>query len=115
MFTNVKEEGLEDIIVEYLVENNGYELGNTEDYNLDFAVDEVRLIRFLESTQPEQVELLGIRESEHRKKQFFDRLSKEITKRGIIDVLRNGIKVYPADLIMFYLTPSDMNIESQKL
>lgn len=114
MFTNVKEEGLEDIIVEHLVENNGYELGNTKDYNLDFAVDEIRLIRFLESTQPEQVELLGIRESEHRKKQFFDRLSKEITKRGIIDVLRNGIKVYPADLIMFYLTPSDMNLESQK-
>lgn len=114
MFTNVKEEGLEDIIVEYLVENNGYELGNTRDYNLDFAVDEGRLIRFLESTQPEQVELLGIRESEHRKKQFFDRLSKEITKRGIIDVLRNGIKVYPADLIMFYLTPSDMNLKSQK-
>ena len=114
MFTNVKEEGLEDIIVEYLVENNGYELGNTKDYNLDFAVDEGRLIRFLESTQPEQVELLGIRESEHRKKQFFDRLSKEITKRGIIDVLRNGIKVYPADLIMFYLTPSDMNLDSQR-
>lgn len=114
MFTNVKEEGLEDIIVEHLVESNGYELGNTKDYNLDFAVDEVRLIRFLESTQPEQLELLGIKESQHRKKQFFDRLSKEITKRGIIDVLRNGIKVYPADLIMFYLTPSDMNIESQK-
>ena len=114
MFTNTKEDGLEDIIVEYLVENNGYELGNTKDYNLDFAVDEGRLIRFLESTQPEQVELLGIRESEHRKKQFFDRLSKEITKRGIIDVLRNGIKVYPADLIMFYLTPSDMNLESQQ-
>ena len=114
MFTNVKEEGLEDIIVEYLVENNEYELGNTGDYNLDFAVDEGRLIRFLEYTQPQQVELLGIKESEHKKKQFFDRLSKEITKRGIIDVLRNGIKVYPADLIMFYLTPSDMNLESQK-
>lgn len=114
MFTNVKEEGLEDIIVEYLVENNEYELGNTGDYNLDFAVDEGRLIRFLEYTQPQQVELLGINESEHRKKQFFDRLSKEITKRGIIDVLRNGIKVYPADLIMFYLTPSEMNLESQK-
>ena len=48
MFTNVKEEGLEDIIVEYLVESNGYELGNTKDYNLDFAVDEGRLIRFSE-------------------------------------------------------------------
>jgi len=114
LFTNTKESGFEDIIVDYLVGINGYELGNTEDYNLDFAIDEERLIRFLDSTQPDQVKLLDIKENEHSKKQFFDRLSKEITKRGIIDVLRNGIKVYPADLIMFYLTPSDRNQESQK-
>lgn len=114
MFTNVKEEGLEDIIVEYLVENNGYELGHTTDYNLDFALDEGRLIRFLESTQPDQVELLGIKDNSHRKKQFFDRLAKEISKRGIIDVLRNGVKVYPADLIIFYLTPSEDNLQSKK-
>jgi hypothetical protein len=25
-------------------------------------------------------------------------------KRGIIDVLRNGLRIYPANLIMFYQT-----------
>src|SRR5699024_5653594 len=40
--------------------------------------------------------------------------AKEISKRGIIDVLRNGVKVYPADLIIFYLTPSDDNFQSKK-
>lgn len=84
MFTNVKEEGLEDIIVEYLVESNGYEIGNTKDYNLDFAVDEGRLIRFLESTQPEQVELLRIRESEHRKKQFLIDCQKKSLREGLL-------------------------------
>lgn len=114
MFTNVKEEGLEDIIVTYLVNENDYELGNTDDYNLDFALDEGRLLRFLESSQPKQLELLGIGDNPYKKKQFFDRLSKEISKRGIIDVLRNGVKVYPADLIIFYLTPSDDNIQSRE-
>jgi type I restriction enzyme R subunit len=36
-------------------------------------------------------------------------LQGEITKRGIIDVLRNGLRIYPANLIMFYQTPSYNN------
>ena len=47
MPTNIKESGLEAIIVNYLIKNNGYELGTNEDYNRDYAVDESRLLRFL--------------------------------------------------------------------
>lgn len=115
MFSNTKEEGLEDIIVDYLVDENGYELGNTNDYNLDYAIDEKRLIRFLEDTQPEQLELLGIKDNNHKKNQFLNRIMNEISKRGIIDVLRDGVKAYPADLIMFYMTPSKRNIESVRM
>ena len=43
------------------------------------------------------------------------RLQGELAKRGIIDVLRNGIKVYPVDLIMFYLTPTENNIKAREL
>lgn len=38
--------------------------------------------------------------------QFLARVRDEITKRGIVDVLRKGIKAYPASLIMFYMTPA---------
>ena len=41
--------------------------------------------------------------------QFLARVRDEITKRGIVDVLRKGIKAYPASLIMFYMTPSVNN------
>ena len=60
MSTNTKESGLETLIVDYLVNNNGYEKGLNEDYNRDYAVDETRLIRFLKDTQPEEVEKIGI-------------------------------------------------------
>ena len=32
-FTNTKEEGLESLIVDWLVQQNGYEQGTNEDYN----------------------------------------------------------------------------------
>jgi type I restriction enzyme R subunit len=100
MSTNTRESGLETLIVDYLVENNGYERGENEDYNKDYAVDETRLLRFLGETQPEEIEKIGILHSDHKKKQFLNRLQGEIAKRGVIDVLRKGVKVYPADLII---------------
>ena len=102
-FTNTKESGLESLIVKWLVEQNGYEEGTNADYNKEYAVDETRLFRFLEDTQPKEMDKLGVFKSDAKKRQFLNRLSGEIAKRGIIDVLRNGVKVYPADLIMFYL------------
>lgn len=112
-FTNTKESGLESLIVKWLVEQNGYEEGTNADYNKEYAVDETRLFRFLQDTQPKEMEKLGVFTSDTKKRQFLNRLSGEIAKRGIIDVLRNGVKVYPADLIMFYLTPTENNEQAR--
>lgn len=114
-FTDTTEKGLEDIIVAWLDEHNHYERGTNNDYNKEYAIDEVRLFRFLHDTQPREMEKLGVDKSAQKKRQFLNRLSSEITKRGIIDVLRNGVKVYPADLVMFYFTPRENNAESKLL
>ena len=113
-FTNTKENGLETLIVNWLVEHNGYEEGTNADYDKEYAIDDVRLFHFLEITQPEQFDLLGLRQSEQKRRSFLNRLQSELAKRGIIDVLRNGIKAYPADLILFYLTPSENNLKAQE-
>lgn len=113
-FTNTKENGLETLIVNWLVTHNGYEEGTNADYNKECAIDDARLFRFLETTQPTEFNKLGINKSEQQKRSFLNRLQIELAKRGIIDVLRNGIKVYPADLILFYLTPSENNLKAQE-
>lgn len=113
-FTNTKENGLETLIVNWLVKHNSYEEGSNADYNREYAIDETRLLRFLEKTQPEQFELLGLNASEQKKRAFLNRLQSELAKRGIIDVLRNGITVYPADVILFYLTPSENNRKAKE-
>jgi len=115
MPTNTRESGLETLIVNWLVEHNGYEQGVSANYNREYAVDEPRLFRFLEDTQPEQMVKLGVRDSNVKRVQFLDRLRGEIAKRGVVDVLRNGIKVYPANLVMFYMTPSEKNPKAAEL
>lgn len=114
-FTNTRENGFETLIVNWLVEHNGYEEGSNVDYNKEYAIDETRLFRFLQDTQPTQMGKLGVFQSEQKKRQFLNRLQGELTKRGIIDVLRNGIKVYPVDLIMFYLTPTENNEKAREM
>ena len=114
-FTNTKESGLEALIVKWLVEQNGYEEGTNADYNKEYAIDEIRLFRFLQDTQPSQMGILGVFQSEQKKRQFLNRLQGELVKRGIVDVLRNGIKVYPVDLIMFYLTPTENNEKARAM
>lgn len=114
-FTDKTEKGFETLIVKWLVEHNGYEEGTNDDYNDEYAIDETRLFRFLNVTQPDEMEKLGVNSSESKKRQFLNRLSGEIAKRGVIHVLRNGIKVYPAKLILFYFTPTEKNEQSKKL
>lgn len=114
-FTDKSEKGFETLIVNWLVEQNGYEQGANDDYNKEYAVDEIRLFRFLNDTQPREMAKLGVNNSDQKKRQFLNRLSGEIAKRGIIDVLRNGVKAYPADLIMFYFTPTENNEKSKRM
>jgi type I restriction enzyme R subunit len=114
-FTNKTEKGFETLIVNWLVEQNGYEQGTNDDYSKEYTVDETRLFRFLNDTQPREMAKLGVNNSDQKKRQFLNRLSGEIAKRGIIDVLRNGVKAYPADLIMFYFTPTENNEKSKQM
>ncbi len=114
-FTNTKESGLEALIVKHLVGQNGYEEGTNADYNKEYAIDETRLFRFLQDTQPSQMNKLGVFQFEQKKRQFLNRLQGELAKRGIIDVLRNGVKIYPANLIMFYLTPTENNTKAREM
>ncbi|MDG0792257.1 hypothetical protein OMP38_16310 [Cohnella ginsengisoli] len=46
MGTNIKEQGFESLIINHLVTQNGFEQGESSDYNREYAIDETRLLRF---------------------------------------------------------------------
>ena len=113
--TNSKESGLESLIVSYLTDRNGYEEGTNADYNEAFAVDETRLFRFLRKTQAAEMEKLGGLADERGRRAFLGRLSSEIAKRGIVDVLRRGIKDRTAHFTLYYVTPTEGNAAAKAL
>ncbi len=83
--------------------------GSPRDYDREHAIDLVQLTAFLQATQPEVAEALDLAKDGPTRRSFLARLQGEITKRGTIDVLRNGLKHRQHNLDLFYGTPSPGN------
>lgn len=108
--TDTSEKGLETLIVQSLVEEAGYTEGHKSDFDRDHALDLDKLLAFLNATQPEEVQTLGLNTEGPPRNQFLHRLQGEIAKRGVVDVLRRGVKHGSVNhLEMFYGTPSPGN------
>ena len=114
MHTNTKENGFETIIVNWLVQQNHYEQGINADFNQDYAIDEVRLFRYLNDTQAEILKELRILDNAAEKKRFLDRLSKKISDDGVVEVLRKPFKYKHKSLDLYMVLPSDGNKEASE-
>lgn len=90
----------------------GYIPGDSQDYDRDHAVDVFILLAFLQSTQSQTFEQLQLGEEGPARLKFLARLQGEIAKRGVVDVLRKGIKTGPAAVDLFYGTPSPGNLKA---
>lgn len=115
MPTNVRESGLEDLVVRSLVTRGGYEQGLARDYDAGLALDVGRLFRFLLATQKERLATLGILGSETEKQKFLQYLNKNLLKRGVIEVLRQGLRYKSARLDFYYVRPSAGNERAAEL
>ena len=115
MPTNTKENGFETLIVQSIVNDAGYEQGDSAEYNKDYAVDEGRLFRFLQSTQPDKLKELHILDSDLEKTKFFQQLNKKLKSDGVIDLLRKGMRYKHLHLDLFYVRPSADNPDAAAL
>lgn len=82
--SDTSEQGLEAIIVASLVEEAGYARGDPRDYA---------------ATQPDTCETLGLDGEGPERARFLRRLQGEIARRGVVDVLRAGIRHGPGDAV----------------
>ncbi len=113
--TDTSETGLEATIVKSLIEEAGYQAGNPQEYDRAHAVDLAKLTAFIQETQPEVAERLSLEVDTPRRTQFLHRLQGEIAKRGIIDVLRKGVKNGPDAVTLFYGSPTANNDKAKEL
>ncbi|MBF0192746.1 MAG: type I restriction endonuclease subunit R [Magnetococcales bacterium] len=109
MTTDTSEKGLEALIVRSLIDEAGYVAGDSRDYDRDHAVDKNKLLTFLQATQPNAYDSLGLMDDGPKRFQFLNRLQGDVAKRGVIDVLRRGVKHGPATVELFFGTPSPGN------
>jgi len=112
--TNIRENGFETLICDYLINYNGFELGSTTEYNKEYAIDECRLFRFLVSTQKKAMDELHILDNELEKERFFKQLDKKLKGDGVIELLRKGMRYKHLRLDLFYVRPSVHNQDAAK-
>lgn len=90
----------------------GYQPGQPSDYNRDVALDVVKLLAFLQATQPKIVETLELAQDGIKRTQFLHRIQGEIAKRGVVDVLRKGVSHGPVHVDLYKFLPTPGNASS---
>jgi type I restriction enzyme R subunit len=135
MTTDTSEKGLETLIIRHMTgldglnvapgavaekpdpSGSGYFVGSAKDYDRAHALDVPQLFAFLRATQPETWKKLAMTDdlADINRLKFLARLSDETGKRGVIDVLRKGVKHGPIHFDLFYGTPSPGNAKAEAL
>ena len=87
-------------------------LGDPKAYDRAWTVDLVQLRAFVAATQPPLLAALDLDNDSPTRQKFLARLQGEIGKRGVIDVLRLGVKHGQHDVDLFYGTPSPGNAKA---
>ena len=111
--TDTSEKGLESLIVVSMT-TCGWVAGDPKAYEREYAVDLVQLRDFLQTTQPLLVEAFELDQDGPVRRKFLARLQGEIAKRGVIDVLRKGVKHGPHEVDLFYGTPTPGNAKAEE-
>ena len=106
--TDISEKGLETRTVD-LLQESGWLPGDNEDYLPAYCVDLAHLTDFLKDTLPETAQALQLDSDNNTRRQFLQRLHRQVRDRGIIDVLRNGVQHQQHSVRLFHGTPSPGN------
>jgi type I restriction enzyme R subunit len=104
--TDTSERGLEQLITSYLTNKGDYIEGDPSDFDPTHAVDPVQLFRFLKETQPENLDILKRIYDDAYQKEFIRHLHKRLRSKGILSLLRNGIRDRDAKIQLYYPRPS---------
>lgn len=109
------EHTFESAIVEHLC-NNGWQQGASGNYDAELALDKKAVLAFLQASQPNEWGKLAQFYKDDTENKFFQRLSKELELRGMLDVIRHGITDSGVKLKLAYFKPdSGLNPDTIEL
>ena len=109
------EEKFEDHIEAHL-NQSGYQSLLSSDYDKSLCLIPNEMLQFIKSTQPKEYQKLERQYGADTSTKLRDRVSREIDRRGVLDVLRKGISDRGCHFDLTYFLPSSgMNPIHQKL
>jgi len=102
--------------IEQSLNQQGYSSIHFNEYDRTLCLIPNEVIGFVKKTQPKEWEKLELQYGSDTESKFLKRLTDEIGKRGVIDVLRNGVKDRGSNFNLVYFEPkSGLNKEHQEL
>lgn len=107
MKTNTKESGFEEFIEKELVHQHGYRSRPASVYDKALAMDTELVLEFIQSTQKDAWEKLVEQLGDETPQRFLARLDEEITSRGLLDVLRNGVTDHGSRFTLAFRQPEN--------
>jgi len=112
MSSDTSEKGLETVIEKHLVEECLYRASYSTDYDRDLCLNKRLLYEFIKETQPDAYATIVKRGEE----KFLKRVAEQIRQRGIIDVLRTGVKDLDLTVFLYFKKPaSNLNQKATEL
>lgn len=110
--TNTKEIGFEDLIENELLALHEYKARTPGNFDKKLAMDAGLVTQFISTSQPEAWEKLSEQYGAEVQERFLVRLDSEIVERGLLDVLRKGVKDRGVTVrLAFWQPQNDLNPE----
>ena len=95
-------------ITDYLNKNNGYVVRHNTDFNRLYAMDTELLFKFLNETQPDEMDILRKVYKQDLEETLLNYINAEITKNrsSLLNVLKHGIEISNVKLTLMYTKPA---------
>ena len=102
------EKQYQQFIMDYLKKENGYLVRKDKDFDRLYAMDREMLFKFLNDTQPDEMETLAKIYKHDLEETLVSYINMEITKKrgSLLDVLKHGIELSNTHLDLMYTKPA---------
>jgi type I restriction enzyme, R subunit len=107
MTSQITERAFETAIIDSLVKNGGYQLGDADNFSRELAFDKATIFEFIQTSQPQAWQKLSDIHGLAVESKFIQRLYAELEFRGMLDVLRYGITDYGIRFKLAFFKPAN--------
>lgn len=102
----ITEKQYQEYIIDYLIKENEYIKRSNDDFDRYFAIDRQLLFRFLEESQPQEIEVLKKIYKDAFEETIINVINNKIISTSLIETLKHGVEISRVKLTLMYAKPA---------